>query len=250
MSDSNQFPRIPDSGSETKRQPDQFEQTSRARESQERITDEALSNKSLKAPSSGPRLGIDLVSDLLGHPPPESDGAFGELYPPAGWARTGEHDPDPDAIIGYLRLDEFAPINGDDAKLAYYNHGFMDIAYDEPIARLLASHLQTSPHIIEQQDWHSFLPVIGEGMYDPQVVEEKEDSLRISSLKIVSFKGKNVLELQGIYPLAQKRIFSLFAADDSGQYVDQIYYVAHVDCYEKYLPEMKASFERLQWRQM
>jgi hypothetical protein len=154
---------------------------------------------------------------------------------PRGWQREEVAQGD----IGSRSLVEFKVPDAPDARLAFFYRG---LPINDDDAATFHATLEKPPHHLTPTEIKSLAAVLRERA-NPEV-------FKTLAAYTESMNGKNVLVLQGRYAQTGEDLYEVLVdASGDGKAVQEMYFQAPRQQYERHLAEAKRSFQTVKWKQ-
>jgi len=151
---------------------------------------------------------------------------------PAGWVAGPAKDGP-----GARSVREFFPATSPKSSICFYYRG---MPISDASAMIFKAMLLEPQHELNEDEFEGLQEVLG-NVIDPQAYEKQ-------SARTQNLNGKRVLVLEGHWLEGKRYGMDLFIdADGSGRYVQQIYFIAPLDQYRRYVESVERAFSSIEW---
>jgi len=164
----------------------------------------------------------------------EDHGQVQKFTLPPTWR---EENVKPRSSFDIVTLRKFCPPESSDVQLCFYYRG---MPMGEPAAGKFQLVLSGEPRLLAGVDIRTAEGALG-SLANPEEFE-------IASAETQNLNGRRVMRLTGRWLQIQyDTIHILLDADGSGTQVQEIYYAAPSNFYDRYLPEIMQSLQSIVW---
>lgn len=159
-------------------------------------------------------------------------GQVARMNLPVGWAE-GKTKAGPGARL----VREFYPLQNPEANICFYYRG---MPVSEGAALIFRALLAEPPHELVEDEFESLQEVLG-NISSPEAYEKL-------TARTQNLNGRRVLVFEGHWMEGMRYSMDIFIdADRSGRLVQQIYFIAPLDQYRRYVESVEKAFSSIVW---
>jgi len=153
---------------------------------------------------------------------------------PEGWI---EGEPRSN-VVGRSSLREFHPPDKPEVMICLYYRGLPVGAKAGDCFRTL---LSEPAHLLKGAEMKSLEEILGE--------KADKNSFSVIMPRTENLKGRRVLVVEGQYKVLQTSTYALYInADGAGRIVQEIFFWAPTGSYERYLRDVRQTFQSVSWK--